>query len=122
MPRFLAVALLCLLASPAGAFDKPSTYISGRLICARNVNAALAERGIKGTGSAFAKSFDTWGAASSPVVGAVAVSDRRGGGHVAIVSRVEGSRVWVWNPSPRGRGWQEIEYTGKRARYRVASW
>lgn len=106
MPRLFAVALLCLLASPASAFDKPSTYISGRLICARNVNAALEARGIQGTGSAFAKSFDAWGSPSGPTVGAgaVAVSDRRGGGHVAIVSRVEGSRVWVWNPSPRGRG------------------
>lgn len=27
----------------------------------------------------------------------------RRGGHVAIVSRIEGGRVFVWNPSPRGR-------------------
>lgn len=114
-------ALLCLLTTQVEAFDKPSTYISGRLICARNVNAALEARGIKGTGSNFAKSFDAWGRASGPTVGAVAVTDRRGGGHVAIVSRVEDNRVWVWNPSPRGRGWQEMEYTNRRARYRVAS-
>jgi hypothetical protein len=40
-------------------------------------------------------------------------SDRRG--HVVIVSRVEGSRVFVWNPGKRGRGWQEVEYTSRRA-------
>lgn len=100
---------------------KPTRYISGRLICAINVNAALAERGIRGTGSALARSFDRWGIRSPvAVVGAVAVTDRRGGGHVAIVSRVEGGRVFVWNPSPRGRGWREVEYTNRRARYRVA--
>lgn len=101
--------------------SKPARYISGRLICAINVNAALAERGIRGTGSAKAHSFDQWGYRSPvPVVGAVAVTDRRGGGHVAIVSRVEGGRVFVWNPSSRGRGWREVEYTNRRARYRVA--
>jgi hypothetical protein len=100
--------------------SKPARYISGRLICAINVNAALAERGIRGTGSALAHSFDHWGRASSPTPGAVAVTDRRGGGHVAIVSRVEGGRVFVWNPSSRGRGWREVEYTNRRARYRVA--
>jgi hypothetical protein len=100
---------------------RPVRYIAGRLICAINVNAALAERGIKGTGSALARSFDGWGTrVAQPVPGAVAVTDRRGGGHVGIISRVEGSRVWAWNPSPRGRGWQEIEYTNRRARYRVA--
>lgn len=99
---------------------RPMRYIAGRLICAINVNAALAERGIRGTGSAVARSFDRWGVrAAGPVPGAVAVTDRRGGGHVAIVSRVEGSRVFVWNPSPRGRGWREVEYTGRNARYRV---
>ena len=100
---------------------RPMRYIGGRLICAVNVNAALAERGIRGTGSALAHSFDHWGIrVLSPIAGAVAVTDRRGGGHVALVSRVEGSRVFVWNPSPHGRGWQEMEYTNRHARYRVA--
>lgn len=101
--------------------DRPARYIGGRLKCAVNVNAALAARGIRGTGSALAHSFDRWGVRSPvPVVGAVAVTDRRGGGHVAIVSRVHGGRVFVWNPSSRGRGWREVEYTNRRARYRVA--
>ncbi|MEH2476261.1 hypothetical protein V1281_002570 [Nitrobacteraceae bacterium AZCC 2161] len=98
---------------------RPARYIAGRLICAVNVNSALAERGIRGTGSALAKSFLGWGRASAPVAGAVAVSGRRGGGHVAIVSRVEGNQVYVWNPSPRGRGWQEVAYRHRAISYRV---
>jgi hypothetical protein len=98
---------------------RPARYIAGRLICVVNVGAALVERGIKGTGSALAHSYDRWGVrVAQPVPGAVAVTDRRGGGHVAIVSRVEGSRVFVWNPSTRGRGWREVEYTNRHARYR----
>lgn len=107
--------------SVAYSISRPARYIGGRLICAINVNAALAERGIRGTGSAVAHSFDHWGIrVASPVPGAVAVTDRRGGGHVALISRVEGSRVFAWNPSPRGQGWREVEYTHRHARYRVA--
>ena len=103
-----------------GAISRPARYIGGRLVCALNVGAALAERGIRGTGSALAKSYDHWGHRSAPVPGAVAVSDRRGGGHVAIVSRVEGGRVFVWNATGGHRGWSEREYTNRHARYRVA--
>ena len=102
------------------AIARPIRYIAGRLICARNIGSALAENGIKGTGSALAHSYDLWGArTSTPIPGrTVAVTDRKGGGHVALVSRVEGSRLWVWNPGRRG--WSEMEYTNRRARYRVA--
>jgi hypothetical protein len=105
-----------------GSIARPIRYIAGRLICAINVNAALAERGIKGTGSALAHSFDHWGVRiAQPVPGAVAVTDRRGGGHVAYVARVDpDGRVFAWNPSPRGRGWELVEYTHRHARYRVA--
>lgn len=105
-----------------GGIGMPIRYIAGRLVCALNINSALAERGIRGTGSALALSFDTWGLPSVPIPGAVAVSNRRGRGkgHVALVSRVEGSRVWVWNATGGRRGWREIEYTNWRARYRVA--
>lgn len=110
--------------APAPSLDysigRPARYIAGRLVCALNVGAALAERGIKGTGSALAKSYDGWGRSSGPQPGAVAVTDRRGGGHVAIVSRVEGGRVFVWNATGGRNGWHEIEYTGRHARYRVA--
>jgi hypothetical protein len=105
-------------APPPGLFRLMET-IAGRLICAVNVGAALAERGIRGTGSALALSYLRWGRASPPVPGAVAVSARRGGGHVAIVSRVEGSQIYVWNPSPRGRGWQEVAYRHRAISFRV---
>lgn len=99
---------------------QPGRYIAGRLRCAVNVNSALAERGIRGTGSALAKSFLGWGRASAPVPGAVAVSSRRGGGHVAIVKEVRSDgTVIVWNPSPRGRGWQEAVYRHRAISFRV---
>ncbi|WP_445488561.1 hypothetical protein [Rhodopseudomonas sp. RCAM05734] len=115
-----SAGLLAVMQDGAGRIARPGRYIAGRLICAVNVNAALAERGIRGTGSAKAKSFLDWGQASGPVPGAVVVSNRgRHGGHVAIVSRVEGGQVYVWNPSPRGRGWQEVAYRHRAISYRV---
>lgn len=99
---------------------KPARYIGGRLVCAINVNAALAERGIRGTGSALAKSFLRWGrSAGGPVPGAVIVSSRRGGGHVAIVSRVENGVVYAWNATGGRRGWREIAYRKAVIDYRV---
>lgn len=104
-----------------GAIKKPATYIAGRLICALNVNAALAEHGISGPGGADSKAFRTWGRPSSPKPLAVAFNYRRGGGHVSIVSHVdEQGRVWVWNPSPRGRGWQ-LRINRYASTYRAAS-
>lgn len=102
------------------AVGRPTRYIAGRLICAVNVNAALAERGIRGTGSAWAKSFLTWGhSAGGPVPGAVIVSSRRGGGHVAIVSRVVNGVVMAWNATGGQRGWREIPYRHRVIDYRV---
>lgn len=102
------------------AVGQPARFIPGRLICAVNVNAALAERGIRGTGSALAMSFRRWGrSAGGPVPGAVILSARRGGGHVAIVSRVEGGIVYAWNASGRQRGWREIPYRKRVIDYRV---
>ncbi len=99
---------------------RPARYIAGRLICAVNVNAALAERGIRGTGSAWAKSFLTWGrSAGGPVPGAVIVSSRKGGGHVAIVSRVENGVVFAWNATGGQSGWREIPYRHRVIDYRV---
>jgi hypothetical protein len=103
-----------------GAAEKPSRYIAGRLVCARNVNAALAERGIRGTGSALALSFRRWGiSAGGPVPGAVIVSARRGGGHVAIVSRVANGIVYAWNATGGRHGWHEIPYRHHVIDYRV---
>jgi hypothetical protein len=99
---------------------RPVRYIAGRLICAVNVGAALAERGIKGTGSALALSYLHWGrSAGGPVPGAVIVSARRGGGHVAIVSRVQGGVVYAWNATGGQRGWREIPYRHRVLDYRV---
>lgn len=115
-------AALARLASEfsAAVGHRPARYIAGRLVCAVNVNAELARRGIRGTGSALAKSFLHWGRASRPVAGAVAVYARKGGGHVAIVSRVVGGRVYVWNPSSRAHRWREVEYRRRAIAYRVA--
>lgn len=96
-------------------------FIRGRLVCARNVNAFLAARGIRGTGSAYAKSFLPWGRASGPVPGAVAVFNRRGGGHVAIVDSVrpDGTVIYL-NPSSRRQAWQVGPYNRRPIAFRVA--
>ena len=101
--------------------NAPSSFIRGRLVCARNVNAALAARGIKGTGSALAKSFLSWGAASGPVKGAVAVFSRGRGGHVAIVHdvRPDGTVIYL-NPSSRRQAWQVGPYHRRPIAFRVA--
>jgi hypothetical protein len=85
--------LLDIMQTGADRIARPGRYVAGRLICAIDVGSALAECGIKGTGSALALSYLKWGQASGPVPGAVAVSSRRGGGHMAIVSRVEVGQV-----------------------------
>lgn len=107
--------------APAGhTLSRPSRFIPGRLICAVNVGVALAERGIKGTGSALAMSYRHWGrSAGGPVPGAVIVSPRRGGGHVAIVSRVVNGVVYAWNATGGQSGWREIPYRHHVIDYRV---
>ena len=100
--------------------SQPSRYVPGHLICAINVGKALEERGIKGTGSALALSYLHWGrSAGGPVPGAVIVSGRRGGGHVAIVSRVENGVVYAWNATGGQNGWREIVYHHHVIDYRV---
>ena len=111
-------------ASPTASFQeavgRPSRFIAGHLVCAVNVGAALAERGIKGTGSAAALSYLHWGrSAGGPVPGAIIVSSRRGGGHVAIVSRVVNGVVMAWNATGGQRGWREIPYRHPVLDYRV---
>jgi hypothetical protein len=102
------------------SINRPARYIAGRLICAVNVGAALAERGIRGTGSALALSYLHWGrSAGGPVPGAVIVSSRRGGGHVAIVSRIQNGIVYAWNATGGQRGWREIPYRHRVLDYRV---
>lgn len=101
---------------------KAARFIRGRLKCALNVNAELARRGIKGTGSAWAKSFLLWGRPSPPVRGAVAVFDRgRRGGHVAIVDHVrpDGTVIYL-NPSSARQAWQVGPYHKRPIAFRVA--
>jgi hypothetical protein len=103
------------------AFGQPS-FVRGRLICAVNVNAYLEARGIKGTRSALARSFLHWGRPSGPVPGAVAVFERRGGGHVNIVSGVmpNGTVIYL-NPSSRRQAWTIGPYRRRPIAFRVAA-
>lgn len=101
----------------------PARFVGGRLKCAVNVGVALAERGIRGTGSALAKSYLHWGRPSGPQPGAVAVFSRgRRGGHVAIVQdvRPDGTVIYL-NPSSRRQAWQVGPYHKRPIAFRVAS-
>jgi len=68
---------------------KPSG-MGGSLWCARFMNMVLEKTGYRGTGSAMANSFASYGhRVSGPEVGAIAVMGRRGGGHVGIITGVD---------------------------------
>src|SRR5262249_10073042 len=57
------------------------------LWCARFMNFVLARLGLPGTESDLAKSFASYGKPlEKPKVGAIAVMNRKGGGHVGVVS------------------------------------
>lgn len=62
----------------------------GSLWCARFMNMVLQHTGHQGTGSDLANSFARYGTrVSGPQVGAIAVMERRGGGHVGIITGVD---------------------------------
>jgi len=65
----------------------------GRLWCARFMNMVLQRSGHTGTGSDMARSFSSYGQRiSGPQVGAIAVMSRgRRGGHVGIITGIDGS-------------------------------
>jgi uncharacterized protein (TIGR02594 family) len=65
----------------------------GALWCARFMNMVLEKSGRRGTGSNMANSFANYGTrVSGPQVGAIAVMSRgKRGGHVGIVSGIDGS-------------------------------
>jgi uncharacterized protein (TIGR02594 family) len=65
----------------------------GSLWCARFMNMVLQHSGYRGTGSDMARSFASYGQrVSGPQVGAIAVMGRgRGGGHVGIITGIDGS-------------------------------
>lgn len=106
------------------AIGVPSHFVRGRLICAANVGSALAERGIKGTGSRLAKSYLAWGRASHAVPGAVAVFNRgrnARSGHVMIVDHVRpNGQVIYLNPSARRQAWVVGPYSRRPIAFRVA--
>jgi hypothetical protein len=53
------------------------------------------------------------------VPGVVAESSRGWhGGHVTIVNCILGSQIDLWNPSPRGQGWEEIAYRHRAISFR----
>lgn len=104
--------------------DAPARFIRGRLVCARNINAALAARGQRGSGSARAKDFLKWGTASGPVIGAVAVFSRgrdQRNGHAAIVVGIRNGQVIYANPSSRRQAWVVGPYRRQPIAFRVAS-
>ena len=62
------------------------------LWCGAFMNFVLERTGHQGTGSDLARSFASVGnRVSGPQVGAIAVMARRGGGHVGVVSGVDGN-------------------------------
>ncbi|WP_213773003.1 TIGR02594 family protein [Bradyrhizobium sp. dw_78] len=62
------------------------------LWCARFMNFVLERSGHRGTGSDMASSFAHYGQrVSGPQVGAIAVMSRHGGGHVGVVSGIDGN-------------------------------
>ena len=65
----------------------------GSLWCARFANMVLQHSGYRGTGSDMASSFAKYGQrVSGPQVGAIAVMSRgRRGGHVGIITGIDGS-------------------------------
>jgi uncharacterized protein (TIGR02594 family) len=64
----------------------------GSLWCARFMNMVLQHSGYRGTGSDAANSFAHYGQRiSGPQVGAIAVMERRGGGHVGIITGIDAS-------------------------------
>lgn len=77
--------------------------------CARFMNMVLERAGYRGTGSDVAADFARWGhRLPGPVVGAIAVMGRRGGGHVGVVTAVSASTVTIvsgntWDSDRRHR-------------------
>ncbi|MGO4337888.1 TIGR02594 family protein [Labrys sp. KB_33_2] len=63
--------------------------------CAAAIGDWLAQAGIKGTGSLWALDYLKWGVAlPGPILGAIAVKTRPGGGHVTLVVGAGSGRVY----------------------------
>lgn len=86
------------------------------LWCARFMNMVLARAGHSGTGSDMAKSFASYGRRiSGPQVGAIAVLSRgKRGGHVGVVSGVDGRGNPIIVSGNHGRRVAEATYPASR--------
>ena len=79
------------IVSEARRFIGSNPTSRASLWCARFMNMILTNTGHRGTGSDMANSFASYGRrVSGPEVGAIAVMGRRGGGHVGIITGVDG--------------------------------
>lgn len=72
------------------------------LWCADAINAWLRRIGLKGTGSALAASFASWGKQAKPAPGVIAVKRRHGGNHVVVVKAVHGTKIVAISPNGGG--------------------
>lgn len=107
--RLIVVAFLCVMSANASAnplVDEARRWIGStasqlgvrhNLWCAAALNKWLESIGLPGTGSDKASSFAKYGhKLRSPQVGSIAVMSRgKDGGHVGVVSAVEGSKITV---------------------------
>ena len=86
------------------------------LWCARFMNMVLQRSGHKTTGSDMARSFASYGRrVSGPQVGAIAVMSRgRGGGHVGVVSGIDGKGNPIVVSGNHGRRVAESVYSRSR--------
>ena len=81
------------------------------LWCGTFMNFVLERTGHQGTGSDLARSFASIGhRVSGPQVGAIAVMARRGGGHVGVVSGIDGSGNPIIISGNHGRRVAESTY------------
>lgn len=81
-----------LVAEARSQIGNGAIYGRASLWCARFMNWVLAHTGHHGTGSDAAASFAHYGRrVTGPQPGAIAVMSRRGGGHVGVVSGVDGN-------------------------------
>lgn len=90
--------------------------VPSRLWCADAMNVWLRRAGYKGTGSRAARSFKRYGQRlSGPQAGAIVVFPRgRSGGHVGVISAVNGSTIRVISGNHNNRV-AEADYPTARA-------
>lgn len=104
-----------LVAEARSQLGNGAIYGRANLWCARFVNYVLKVTGHPGTNSDAAASFAHYGTrVMAPQVGAIAVMSRRGGGHVGIVSGVDGAGNPVIISGNNARRVREAAYPRSR--------